>query len=434
MLIYTTLLSHRKEYIFKLLLTELYGIEVSITTDKNAFTEFSGPALNYSREKMGDELFIYESGFLNENDVRDQKLNVTKFNGLPVFFNISHPGSLLPFDPFAASFYMVSRYEEYLPFIKDQYGRFAPNQSIAFYHGFLQKPVVNHWAELLLKKITERFPGIRPKKRSFKFVPTIDVDSAYEFKNKGFIRSLGGISRDLYHLNFKEIQERFSVLIGRKSDPFDTFDYQFELQKKYELKPVYFILFADYDVNDKNINIRNTRFINLIKVLSDYAEVGIHPSFASNDDFNRLKKEVSHLSDVLNREITGSRQHFLKLLLPETYRNLVSIGITDDYTMGFAGEPGFRAGICNSFLFYDLETERETNLRLHPFCLMEGTLRDYKNVDAMDAMKFIKPLIEEVKNVNGTFISLWHNESLSDKKRWIGWRKVYEDMIRTALS
>jgi hypothetical protein len=101
--------------------------------------------------------------------------------------------------------------------------------------------------------------------------------------------------------------------------------------------------------------------------------------------------------------------------------------------MGYAAQPGFRASICSSFNFFDLDMDTETKLRVHPFTFMEGTLRDYMDVNASKAMTLIKPLIDEVKAVNGTFISLWHNESLSNTGRWLGWDKVYEDMIIEAL-
>ena len=45
----------------------------------------------------------------------------------------------------------------------------------------------------------------------------------------------------------------------------------------------------------------------------------------------------------------------------------------------------------------------------------------------------INPLIEEVKNVKGEFISVWHNESFAENSRWKGWKKVYEDMIVKAI-
>ena len=100
--------------------------------------------------------------------------------------------------------------------------------------------------------------------------------------------------------------------------------------------------------------------------------------------------------------------------------------------MGFASQPGFRASICSTYKFYDLELDTETNLNIHPFTYMEGTLKDYMNISPEEAINVIKPLIEEVKAVNGTFIPIWHNESLSDLKRWAGWQKVYEEMIKLA--
>jgi hypothetical protein len=139
------------------------------------------------------------------------------------------------------------------------------------------------------------------------------------------------------------------------------------------------------------------------------------------------------LRSVLNKDISSSRQHFLRIVLPSTYRNLIEQDITDDYSMGYAALPGFRAGICTPFNFYDLDLEIETKLRIHPFAVMDGTLNDYLGLTPADAIDHIKALIKEVKKVDGTFISLWHNESLSDQKRWKGWKRVYEQLIKEAV-
>jgi hypothetical protein len=77
--------------------------------------------------------------------------------------------------------------------------------------------------------------------------------------------------------------------------------------------------------------------------------------------------------------------------------------------------------------------EEETKLRIHPFAVMDGTLRDYMMLSAEEAVVEIKKLIKEVKAVNGTFISLWHNESLSNQLRWTGWQKVYEELLTAAV-
>ena len=55
------------------------------------------------------------------------------------------------------SFFLLSRYEEYLPHSKDQYGLYAHENSIAYKEGFLHQPLINIWLEdfrkLLEKKI-----------------------------------------------------------------------------------------------------------------------------------------------------------------------------------------------------------------------------------------------------------------------------------------
>lgn len=432
-LIYTDKITNRIKFIFNLYFGELLKVEFKITTNREEFKSFEGAKFSYSRQPVSDELFFQACNLLFERGIANIDLIFGEYEGLPVFFTVFQKESALPFDPFAAGFYLVSRYEEYLPYRKDEYGRFSASESMAYQKNFLHKPVVNIWALTVGNLLRKRFSGFNFPGTTYTFIPTIDIDAAWAYRQKGFMRTLGGLAASFVNLDFNEIIERIKVLSGTNKDPFDTYDFQLEMQKKYNLHPIYFILFADYGLNDKNIPVQNRAFQTLIKSLSDYSEVGIHPSYNSNNSVKKLEEEISRLSKVLNREITSSRQHFLKLQLPSTYRNLINLDITDDYTMGFAAQPGFRAGICSTFNFYDLDADTETNLKIHPFTLMDGTLRDYMNISAEDAITYIVPLITEVKAVNGTFISLWHNESLSNAKRWAGWHGVYESMLKEAL-
>ena len=170
----------------------------------------------------------------------------------------------------------------------------------------------------------------------------------------------------------------------------------------------------------------------LIKSIADYSQVGIHPSFGSNSKQGQLEKEISRLNAIIKREVRKSRQHFLKLSLPETYRNLIRNDIIEDYTMGFASQSGFRAGTCTPYYFFDLDEEKETALKIFPFQVMESTYKYYLKSTPEESIKEISEIIKEVKEVNGTFISLWHNESLSDTGEWEGWRRVYEETVRQA--
>ena len=150
----------------------------------------------------------------------------------------------------------------------------------------------------------------RPEGSEFKFVSTIDIDNAYCYLEKGFARTIGAFARSLWKGEKDEIKERWEVLRKKQLDPYDTFELQLELQEKYDLEVVYFVLLADYGLNDKNIPFQSRKFQLLIKHLSDHAKIGIHPSFGSNDDDAKLKEEWKRLKNIIKREVTISRQHF----------------------------------------------------------------------------------------------------------------------------
>jgi hypothetical protein len=434
LLIYTPVINNRINYIFKLILGRILGVEYSITAQYDEWLAYDGPRFCYTPKYEGDELFFAQSSLLLNTGTKKLHIDPVMFEGIKAFFPVAHPKSLFPFDPFAASFYLVSRYEEYLPLIRDIHGRFPASESLALRYGFLQKPVINIWAARIGKILLERFPELKFRKRHFNIIPTIDIDAAYAIKNKGFVRMMGGLIKSLYSKDNERVKKRLRVLTGMEKDPFDSFEFQLEIQKKYNFRPIYFVLMADYGTYDKSIPFQNKPFRDIVKLLADYADVGIHTSYASNDQPELLKIEVQRLSELLNREIQRSRQHFLRLEIPATYHNLLSLDIYNDYTMGYASQPGFRAGICDPFPFYDLDMEIETPLIIHPFMIMDGTLADYLRLSPDEAYEYIRQLIDEVKAVGGTFMSLWHNESLGGQGKWEGWPEIYENMIKYALN
>ncbi len=433
LLIYTHKITHRNKYIFNLIFKDTLGLDFTLTAELDEFKTHIGAKLSYTNNPITDELFFTSRNLLFETGITEQNISVFDFNESKVFF-ATGKSSALPFDVFAASFYLVSRYEEYLPHIRDEHDRFDAKDSLAFANGFLQKPLVNTWAILIKDLLLSKYPQLNFPVKKYEFISTIDIDNAYAYREKGFTRSVGGYLKSLSKLDFKEVSERTRVLFGLDKDPYDTYEFQLQTIKKYKLKTIYFFLLGDYGVNDKNLPIESKRFQSLIKMLGDYAQIGIHPSYGSNKSKTQLKKEVDRLAKVLHRDITQSRQHFLKLTLPETYRNLIDLDIRDDYTMGFASQVGFRASICTPFNFYDLDMELETKLKIHPFAMMEGTLMYSMKVNSKDAMSKIQPLIDEVKKVDGVFMSLWHNDTLNDKKIWAGWKAVYEKMVEYAVT
>jgi len=389
--------------------------------------EFNQAALkiSYAPQPVSDEIFICRHPIIIETDIREQIIDFYIFENEIIFFQTFHKRSLLPFDIFSLAFFLLSRYEEYLPHKKDKYERFPGTESIAYQLGFLQKPLIDIVILKFAEKLQEAIPALKFELSQTKYLATYDIDNAYAYKHKGIIRSIGGLLKLSVSFKLKEVVDRIAVLLHLKKDPFDSYDYIRMLQEKYHLDTYYFILFSEKGKYDRGLNPRNKHFQHLIKQLEKTGKVGIHPSFASNTNEIKLKKEISGLSSILERKIVLSRSHFLLLDFPATYKSFIENGIEYDFTLGYADQAGFRASTSKPFNFFDLSSNRETSLRLYPLTYMEGTLRDYMNLTEENGLALVKELMDAVKSVNGTFVSLWHNETLGKKEC----KKFYEQTL-----
>jgi len=429
LLIHTSAVTPRLQYIFSLLLREILGLDFAFTLHEEEFLAFQGPRLAYLKMPVGGTFFIESTDLLFENGIQPVMPAAGIHEGLPFLFGTPNPDAALPYDPFAAAFYMVSRYEEYDWQNGDKYGRFPAEESIAFHENFLGIPVVHLWARQLESVMRTHFPLPEPVRTGYRFIPTIDIDHAYAFYGRGMIRTLGGFGRSLLKGDFSDFLLRVKVLKGKASDPYDNYGFIRKIHDERDLHPLYFILCADYGGDDNNISVKDLRFRHLLRELDRDGGAGIHPSLASHKEKCKWESEFQLLSGILGRKTTISRMHFLKISFPETYRELIRWGITDDYSMGYSSHPGFRAGIALPFFFFDLERNETSGLRIHPFPVMDVTLKDYLRLNIHESLETIRQVIQQVRSVNGELVTLWHNESLSGRGRWEGWREVYETML-----
>jgi hypothetical protein len=223
------------------------------------------------------------------------------------------------------------------------------------------------------------------------------------------------------------VRERLQVLTGRKKDPFDNFD-AIDLMHDKQLK--LFILIGNNGKRDNKISPDHPEWIQRIKKLYGKYEIGIHPSYRSNQSIDFVQEEKKKLEGIIDAKISINRQHFLKLELPETYRNLISIDIQEDYSMGYAEVTGFRAGTSFPFYFYDVLNQKATGLKVFPFAIMDRTLKDYLSLDPESAKDKIEQLIKTIKIYGGNLISIWHNDSLGDSGEWAGWAEVYQFLLK----
>ena len=408
------------------------GLEFTITNNEDDYKQFEGYKFSYSKQAIESDFHIIASDIMFESGIREQHIQMQNHDDYLKYFFKTY-NSILPFDLFGAAFYLVSRYEEYLPFIPDSFARFEAENSLAYQYDFLRLPLVNIWISEFEKVIIRKFPNLLITHPVYSYTSTIDIDNAYKFKKKGIMRSLGGYLKSITHFDKHDLIDRTSVLLKKEKDPFDSYDYQLEIQKKYCLDVIYFYLLGDYGVNDKNHPSNHKSFQILIKHLTDYSTPGIHPSFGSNNKPDQVKIEISRLAKITHRDIHYSRQHFSMLKFPETYFNLLELGITHDYSMGYSMHNGFRASICTPFYWYDLDDEIETGLKIHSFCLSETSLR-YKDRAKPDTIaEFAIPIIKEVRKYNGEMITIFHNDTMGTAQEWALWTNAYEEIVKLCI-
>jgi hypothetical protein len=430
-LLYSHIQNSRTAYIFSYLVKDLLGAELLQTHDPGVASAFDGPVIYYTSDPLPGRLCIRPSGLLEEDFFSERSIKTGKWDELPVIF-ATDPSMDVPFDIFSASFWLITRYEEYLSFSPDIYSRFPATDSLAYREGFLNKPVINLWTDKLASLIKKYFPKFEGPAKKFNWLATIDVDSPWAFLHKSPSRTWGGFVKSM--VKGDDLGKRIRVLRGEEPDPFYTFDEITELHGDVKDKLRIFMLSGKPGKYDPNVDPGQPAWRELVAKLAAEFSVGLHPSYLSNRSFSEMKEEYDNLSTLLPYPLENSRQHFLKLRFPETYERLAELGIRNDYTMGYPACPGFRAGVCTPFYFYDLKKEIKTDLRIWPFALMDRTLKDYLGRSPEESILLIEEYIGTVEKAGGWFIPVWHNESLSDFGEWKGWKDVYLRMLETLKS
>ncbi len=423
MMVYTHIPSKRLIYTLNVVFKYVLGVDYTLTTDLNLFKNSSSAKLNYSNTFVENVFQIVPSHLLFENNVKQYEFVVDEVNNIPYFFKTKEN----EYDVLACVFWMITRYEEYLPFTPDHHGRFSAKQSLAFKHCFLRKPVVNYWCEHIKQEIEKQTDKSMFPSKSTSFINSLDIDVAYMYKGKPLWKFLGGWFKDVLKNRKQEKGLRWNYLKS-KTDAFDTYD--FIASSSQNIKTIFFFLIGNASKYDHNISHRKKALQNLIKNVAKDYEVGIHPSYLSNQDTRKVAQEIGRLEKIIKTPIKISRQHFLKLEFPATYENLISQNITVDYSMGYADAVGFRAGICNAYPFYNLRTEQQENLWVVPFQVMDGTLNQYLKLKPKKAIDVTREIVDEVKKVKGIYVSLWHNSSLCELDVWKGWKLVYQETLK----
>lgn len=448
------------EYTFSLMLS-IYGVSHRVVSyshfkqgdydlDKTLVISYGREYLDTSATK---QIHIYASDLFGEDYLKPSSMPISplsRYKILPVIYSgrsklddlVRKSDKLIEtdIDIIASSFFMLSRYEEVILNTKDEHDRFPAKASLAYQEGFLGRPVVNEYIELLWSWIHSLMPELErkpfwPENKEFAVCLTHDVDSVQKYSFLPPAISIGSaiVQQKNPGLAFYMLKDYLASLLHLKKDPFDTFDYMLDVERRYGLRSSFYFMSGGSSKFDGNYSITKPRIKRLIqKIEGKGCEVGLHGSYDSYNDSKRMASEKDRLDTVVDFKSYGYRQHYLRFRVPESWRIQESAGLLYDTTLTFADHVGFRSGFCLPFRPFDILENRVLDIWELPLTVMEGSLQNpnYQNLSPKQGFEEIIKLIEVLKEFKGIFVVLWHNSSFDPSGGWVGWKEIYEKVMR----
>lgn len=396
-------------------------------------------------------IVIYPSSYFDSDVYATERaeplLPLRQWYGVPLLFGEpreewTNDGNTLVIyaDIIASTYYLISRYEEmYRRGERDKHGRFIGRKSLPARAGFLHRPVVDEYSDVLrhiIKDANILEPGVRLQNRDHIFSKvnlTHDIDQPYEYRGiRSLLRAMLKDGTSLFravHLAFGDSEQ----------DKYNTFRHFLSLNKAFKkamppglVDSIFFLKTPSTHPLDKPNYKLTSRDMRSIIVHARRAGVrfGLHCSYASGLDPTIISSQRQVLQSSLGEAVHISRHHFLSLREPEDAHCLYASGIRHDYTMGYIDCAGFRLGTCRPVKFINPNTRSLTELMLHPLTIMDVTLSrsDLMGLSYDEALTYAKGLIDYTARYNGELNLLWHNEQFSPEVHgWLG--RLYEDLL-----
>lgn len=420
--------TNRLLYILRYVFENRLNATFEITNSKEEFLAYKGVRLNYSPERIQGELQIIPSTILFEKRLQESQVEVEVLNDFPLLFANNTKG--LQHDVFGAIFYLITRYEEYMPFRKDEHGRFSSSESIASKYGFLAKPIVDHYiirfADWLNSNVAENEKLFKARK-GHKQVITMDVDQIFMFKAKGLARTALALAKDVVK-DQKQFASRSATVFNNQKDPNDIYSEFLDAVATAKSETILFFQVGDGSRFDINNPPHLPRIKSKMNELSLKSEVGLHPSYFTSEQPEMMQREFNRFNALSNMKLFRSRQHYLRFQIPSTFRALEELGVSEEYSMAYADQNGFRSSTCFPYPFFDLTKDEVTSLTIHPTCFLDIT--SVRNSNSMtEAKKELEELYNEVKSVGGHMITVWHPEVLNGYDVPFGSKELYVHLL-----
>lgn len=351
------------------------------------------------------------------------------------------PRVILPIDVFGAAFFMLSRYEECVLPDRDVHDRFPAEASLAYQAGFLERPLIDEYAELLWSVMALLWPSIERRTSRFRVLPSHDVDRPGRYALTGSRRLATAVAGDLRAGQISMVLRNTAarMLRGRGtlagSDPYNCFDWMMDASEAAgRTSAFYFICGRTHARRDADYELEEPAIAALMSRIHDRGhEIGLHPSYATYLDSEALGWEARRLRTAcaalaIDQSEWGGRMHYLRWRHPETLNGWEAAGMDYDSTLGYAEHAGFRCGTCRCYSAFDPVAGKELRLRLQPLIAMEVsvTSAQYMGLGVGEAAaEFLGRLRAACETVGGNFTLLWHNSELDSSEK----RELYKCLL-----
>jgi len=433
--------SEEKHYIISVIFQQFLGLEVTILEGDHQ--DFVIEVENGKQLIVRDMFFARVPdypGYLSVDYIPEKvvfaKNRFTPEEDIPVIYGtdelVELPEKLVcGIDIFASSFFMLTRWEEYAREIRDRYQRFPASASLAYRFGFLDRPVVNEYVEMLWNMLQHLGVGQRRKIRHFEMMVTHDVDHTQFSNVKQLVRIMGGdlLKRKNPGMAIRKVYEYIQVNRGKQRDPFDTFDYLMDISEKYNLRSRFYFMSGGETIHDNNYSVWSPNTLRIFQRIKDRGHViGFHPSFNSYNNAALWKLEKERLEQAVGMPVSEGRQHYLRFEVPATWRIWNNERMQLDSTLGYADREGFRCGCCYGYPVFDILERSQMKLIEFPLIVMEDTFVSYQRMNPVKMLNKILFLISKVKKYQGVFVLLWHNSSFH-LPMWQNYTRVYEQIL-----
>ncbi len=352
----------------------------------------------------------------------------------PNFFDVGNDRIQLGLDVFGSAFFMLTRLEEIIKNERDDHDRFPAKASLAFQAGFLDRPIINEYVEILWWCLRQLWPNLQRKKRVFSVALTHDIDRPLRYRTPMQVLKTASSKLLLEY----DLRGSVSWLKGGLRRVTDV-----------QTDPFYEGVLKLMDISEKN-RLRSTfNFMSAVKSKKDFGyapsspviqhllqsvqqrrhEIGFHPGYTTMTDPDAFLWQKRRLEEACQQTIVGGRQHFLRFKVPDTWRAWEASGATYDSTLGYAARAGFRCGFCYPYSVFDVLEKRLMNVKERPLIVMDGQLKADFNEGLTPNLAYERTiqLAKACQQVEGEFVLLWHNSSLSNE--WGDWGCLYERLV-----